>query len=54
MIPVFFTARARRYVQSSPSTKNLPKFNKDRLIKGIAKLISESFQAGFKQGTAQK
>ncbi|MFA5553489.1 MAG: hypothetical protein WDA68_02895 [Phycisphaerae bacterium] len=44
------TFRARRYVEHSPQCKKLSAFSKDRLIKGIAKLISWGYKEGFEQG----
>jgi hypothetical protein len=49
-----FTYRARRYVMQSPSTKKLSDFAKDRIIKGIAQLMSFSYKDGFHEGTAHK
>lgn len=46
-----FTDRARRYVQQSPQTKKLPDSVKDRLIRGIARLMSFAYKDGFKSGT---
>lgn len=53
MIPNF-TYRARRYVQQSPQTKKLPDTVKDRLIKGIARLMSLAYKDGFHEGTAHR
>ena len=51
MIPNF-TYRARNYVQRSPQCKDLSGFERDRLIKGIAKLLGWAYKQGFEQGKA--
>jgi hypothetical protein len=52
MIPSF-EGRAKRYVQRSPQCKKLPDFAKERLIKDIARLMSQAYKDGFVQGTAE-
>jgi len=49
-----FTYRARQYVMQSPQTKGLSDFAKERIIKGIAKLMSFAYKDGFHEGTAHK
>lgn len=51
MIPNF-TYRARNYVQRSPQGKKLSEFSRDRLIKGIARLLGWAYKQGFEQGKA--
>ncbi len=42
-----FTQRARNYVQRSPQCKAfLSNYSKERLIRGIAKLMSEAYREG--------
>lgn len=45
MIPNF-TDRARRYVNQSPQTKKLSDFAKQRLIRGIAAMLSRAYKEG--------
>jgi hypothetical protein len=54
MTTVFATDRARRYVRQSPQTKNLCQFAQGRLIKGIAKLLSDAYARGYIQGRGKK
>ena len=51
MIPNF-TYRARNYVRQSPQCRGLSEFNRDRLIRGIAKLLGWAYKQGFEQGKA--
>jgi len=51
MIPDF-TYRVRNYVQRSPQCKKLSDFAKERLIKGVARLLSWAYREGFTQGIA--
>ncbi|KKM77864.1 hypothetical protein LCGC14_1365790 [marine sediment metagenome] len=46
------TYRARNYVQRSPQCRGLSDFKRDRLIRGIAKLLSWAYKQGFEQGKA--
>jgi len=50
---ISFTDRAKKYVKQSPACKKLPEFSQDRLIIGIARLMSEAYKKGFRKGTAQ-
>jgi hypothetical protein len=43
---------ARRYVQQSPHLKKLPAFTKERLVKGIARLLNITKSASYKIGFA--
>lgn len=51
MIPNF-TCWVERYVVRSPQTKKLSQFVKDRLIKGLSKIVARAYRDGFKEGTA--
>jgi len=51
MIPNF-TCRVRNYVDRSPQCKKLSDFAKERLIKGVAKLLGWAYKQGFEQGKA--
>ncbi|MCK9243644.1 MAG: hypothetical protein WC877_03345 [Dehalococcoidales bacterium] len=42
-----FTKRARRYVLLSPQIKGLKADMQDKLIRGIAKLMSEAYKQGI-------
>jgi len=51
MIPNF-TGRARRYVQRTPQLqiREMSSYKRERLIKGIARLMSETYRQGYKEG----
>jgi len=51
MIPNL-TYRAENYVQRSPQCKGLSDFKRERLIKGIARLLGWAYKQGFEQGKA--
>jgi hypothetical protein len=52
MIKPNFTCRVRNYVQRSPQCKNLLDFEKERLIKGMARMVNRAYIDGFVLGTS--
>ena len=51
MIPDL-TYRAENYVRQSPQCRGLSEYKRDRLIKGIARLLGWAYKQGFEQGKA--